>query len=291
VAVAGTGVDVACPLAVATVDEGEEVIPQTLLHLRGDQSWSSSGAITKWEWSVVQPGGSQSLFIPSATFPNPTFEANVAGVYLIRLQVWDEVGNVSCQAAEAQVVVIPDEAIHVELLWNTPNDPDQTDEGPEAGADVDLHFLHPYASGPDLDGDGKPDGWFDQPFDAFWFNPAPNWGSFDPAIDDDPGLDRDDTDGAGPENLNLNIPENDKKYRVGVHYWHDHGYGPSYATVRIYIYAELVFEMTDVKLQHHDMWDVATIDWPSGSVELVTGPGGALRITPDYENPLFYSGN
>ena len=40
-------------------------------------------------------------------------------------------------------------------------------------------------------------------FDCFWFNAHPNWGSFDPSVDDDPGLDRDDTDGAGPENLFL----------------------------------------------------------------------------------------
>ena len=288
VEIRGVGVDIDCPQAVIGIDEGEEVIPQTVLHLKGDQSFAPGGPIAKWEWTVEQPIGSQSLFVPSATFPNPTFEANVAGSYLFKLTVWDENGTPSCVPDEAEVVVIPDEAIHVELLWNTPNDPDQTDEGPEAGADVDLHFLHPYASGPDLDGDGKPDGWFDQPFDCFWFNPNPNWGSFDPAVDDDPGLDRDDTDGAGPENLNLNIPENEKKYLVGVHYWHDHKYGPSYVTLRVYIYAVLVFELTDVKLLNHDMWEVATIDWPSGEVNLITDKNGNYKITPNYENPFFF---
>ena len=284
----GHGAVLDCPKGIINVDEGEEVVPQTTLHLGGDQSFSPTGAIAKWEWSVEQPAGSQSLFIPSATFPNPTFEANVAGPYLFRLVVTDENGEVSCQAAERMVVVIPDEAIHVELLWNTPNDPDQTDEGPEAGADVDLHFLHPYASGPDIDGDGTPDGWFDQPFDCFWFNATPNWGSFDPAVDDDPGLDRDDTDGAGPENMNLDIPEAGKTYRIGVHYWHDHKYGPSYVTVRVYVYSELVFELSDVKLYNHDMWDVATVAWPSGVVTLQTGADGGYLITPEYENPYFY---
>lgn len=288
VEVRGVGVDITCPQAIISIDEGSEVIPQTVLHLKGHESFAPSGTIAKWEWTVQQPIGSVSLFVPSATFPNPTFEANVAGSYLFKLTVWDENGNPSCIPAEAEVVVIPDEAIHVELLWNTPNDPDQTDEGPEAGADVDLHFLHPYASGPDLDGDGKPDGWFDQPFDCFWFNPHPNWGSFDPAVDDDPSLDRDDTDGAGPENLNLNIPENEKKYLVGVHYWHDHKYGPSYVTIRVYIYAMLVFELTDVKLLNHDMWEVATIAWPSGEVTLITDKNGNYKITPNYENPFFF---
>ena len=176
--------------------------------------------------------------------------------------------------------------LHVELLWHTPEDPDETDTGPETGADLDLHFLHSWAAGPDLDGNGKPDGWFDMPFDTFWFNATPNWGSFAPGGDDDPRLDRDDTDGAGPENLNLDTPEN-VVYRVGVHYWNDHGYGSAFATVRVYVYGSLVFEVTDVLLVDRDMWDVCGIEWPSGKVTLVTDAGG-YKITPDYANPLFY---
>ena len=181
-------------------------------------------------------------------------------------------------------MVIPDEAIHVELLWDTPNDSDQTNEGPQAGADLDLHFVHQYAGGPDLDGNGVADGWFDDPFDCFWHNPKPKWGSFDPAVNDDPGLDRDDTDGAGPENMNLDIPENNVTYRVGVHYWEDHGFGASYATVRIYLYGDLVYEMEDVKLLNRDMWEVATIDWPSGNVK---GIEEGFKIIPNYNNPFF----
>ena len=285
VEVKGIGVSGNCPVAVIVIKEGEQVIPQTTLNLFGDQSFSPAGVINKWEWSVDQPDGSQSLFLPSANFPNPTFEANVAGQYIFKLTVWDDNQTPSCVPDEAELVVIPDEAIHVELLWNTPNDPDQTDEGPEAGADLDLHFLHPYAAGPDIDEDGSPDGWFDSPFDCFWFNPEPQWASFDPAIDDDPGLDRDDTDGAGPENLNLNIPETDKKYKVGVHYWADHEFGPSYATVRVYIYADLVFEIEDQKMVNYDMWEVCTIDWPSGTVKQIED---GFKIIPEYINPFFY---
>ena len=199
----------------------------------------------------------------------------------------DSSGTPSCTPAEYAVVVIPDEAIHIELFWNTPNDPDETDEGPDAGTDLDLHFLHPWASGPDVDEDGEPDGWFDIPFDCFWFNSHPNWASFDPAIDDDPGLDRDDTDGAGPENLNLNIPE-DVTYRVGVHYWNDHGYGASFATVRVYIYADLVFELPGIELVNTDMWEVCTIDWDSGAIEPILDGEGNYKITPNYQNPYFF---
>ncbi|MGM0577580.1 MAG: choice-of-anchor D domain-containing protein [Myxococcota bacterium] len=289
VEVRGFGVEVECPTSVIVVQEGEEVIPQTKLHLIGSQSYASSGDIAQYEWSVQQPVGSQSVFLPSASAPDPTFEANVAGTYVFKLRVWDENGEESCVAAEYTVFVNPDEAIHVELLWDTPLDPDQTDEGPEAGADLDLHFLHPFATGEDVDGDGEPDGWFDQPFDCFWFNAQPNWGSLDPAVDDDPGLDRDDTDGAGPENVNLNIPEDGLTYKVGVHYWNDHGFGPSNATVRVYIYSSLVFELKNVELIDSDLWEVAEVSWPSGEVELITEEGGDYKIVPNYQHPFFPS--
>jgi hypothetical protein len=276
------------PVAVIEVAEGDEVFPQTVLHLSGAKSYVQSGSITKWEWAVKQPVGSASQFEPSSTYVNPTFQANVAGTYYFKLMVWSGDGQPSCEAAVAQVVVTPDEGIHIELVWDTPNDSDQTDEGQEAGADLDLHVKHPDALGPDIDKDGKPDGWFDQPYDCFWFNPTPNWGSLDPDAGDDPEMTRDDTDGAGPENVDLALPEDGLTYRVGVHYWHDHKFGPSYATVRIYIGTALAYEAKDVKLVNHDMWDVCTIEWPSGKITPTPGVGTSRKITPNYENPFFF---
>jgi len=287
VPVQAAGVCNCCPTAVIKVAEGEEVIPQTMLHLQGDESFASNGTIQKWEWGVEQPQGSQSVFVPSCTFPNPTFEANVAGVYTFYLTVYDQTNTPSCFPATFEVVVLPCEPIHIELLWHTPGDLDETDTGPDAGSDLDLHFLHPSAAGPDLDGDGAPDGWFDIPFDCFWFNVYPNWGSYDPSINDDPGLDRDDTDGAGPENINLDIPEN-VIYRVGVNYWNEHGYGPAFATVRVYIYAQLVFEVADVELHDSDMWSVCTVEWPAGKVQVTIDKAGEYKIVPDYHNPFFF---
>lgn len=309
--VSGFGVEKECPTPVIVIPEGEEVVPQTTLHLIGSQSFAATGGIVSYQWRVSQPIGSQSVFMPSATSADPKFEVNVAGRYEFELTVKDSSGEESCAPAHAEVFVNPDEAIHIELLWDTPNDPDQTDTGgPEMGADLDLHFLHPFASGSfDGDKDGVPDGYFDQQFDTFWMVPNPNWGSFDAAVDDDPSLDRDDTDGAGPENINLNLPENDKCYRVGVHYWDDHGFGKSYATLRVYIYSNLVFEMTDVELVNHDMWGVTRVCWPpDGGVpelqKVCAGTmtecsssgdcGGAecgLRITHDYVHPLFPTPN
>jgi hypothetical protein len=231
--------------------------------------------------------------------------ANIVGTYRFELTVTDASGEPSCVAATAEVVVTANEAVHVELLWSTPNDPDETDEGPFAGADLDLHFAHPSASGPDLDHDGAPDKWFDVLYDCFWHNDHPNWGSLEPAVDDNPGLDRDDTDGAGPENVNLDLPE-DVCYELGVHYWSDHGFGKSAATVRIYLYGTLAFETTNVELAPADLWWVTSLCWPLGgavpqpkktcagtveacetAADCTAGRACAPRITPNYENPFF----
>ncbi|MCO4763152.1 MAG: choice-of-anchor D domain-containing protein [Myxococcales bacterium] len=264
----GIGVVQTCPTAKIKVQEGEEVIPQTMLHLKGDQSQpTGGGSIKKYKWTATQPGGSNQVFVPSSSFPNPTFTANAAGEYKFCLEVWDQSDQKSCAPACVTILVLPEEAVHVELLWKTPADPDETDTGPAAGADMDLHFAHPLAQGPDIDCDGKKDPWFSNPFDTFWFNPNPNWGSVNPNANDDPSLDLDDTDGAGPENLNLDEPEGKvgkpKFYHVGVHYWNDHGFGKSFATVNIYIMGVLALQIQKVEMNVLDMWYVGKINWPN----------------------------
>ena len=191
---------------------------------------------------------------------------------------------------------ISDKPIRVEFTWDTPNDPDQTDEGPEAGADVDLHFMHPLAKSPgsnsiDFDADGEKDGWFDQAFDCFWFSFNPDWGPTNPlnpgeAVND-PTVVQDDTDGMGPEIIELLEPEENTTSSVGVHYWNDHGYGPSYATVRIYIDDALVYEKEDVKMEEYDFWEAATVNVSTMEV-LPIGDGAAVideYMHPDFFNP------
>ena len=198
------------------------------------------------------------------------------------MRVWDDNDEPSCIDAEVEVVAVPSDAIHVELVWHTPDDTDQTDEGVGAGADLDLHLLHPFATGPDLDEDGQPEGWFDVPFDAYFANPHPDWGSKDPVVDDNPSVDRDDSDGAGPEIITIAEPEDGVVYRVGVHYWGDHDFGPSLATVRVYIMGQLVFQESGVGMVEEDLWEVGSVAWPSGKVTLATGAGGSHKIFPGY---------
>lgn len=165
--------------------------------------------------------------------------------------------------------------LEIELTWFAPADPDPTDSGPGAGPDLDLHFMHPFASD-----------WFDHPFDCFWFNANPNWGSLDPTIPDDPSLLLDSTDGSGPERLAYDTLEVDTLYRIGVHAWSDSGFGPTEATLAISLGGELIHEAT-VTLQSQEFWEVATLLGPSGNLEVLLNDQGDPLVLSDYMNPLF----
>ncbi len=257
-----------CPKAVLKVAEADVVVPQTVLHFDATGSVASGAAtVAKYLWTVQQPAGSVQLFSPGPDVAQPTFAANVVGPYEFCLRVWDTAGVPSCVPSCKTVLVVPDVALHIELVWQTPSDPDESDDGPAAGSDLDLHFAHPKAATLDLDCDGTLDPWFSNPWDTFWFNAAPAWG--DPNNkDDDPTLDLDDTSGAGPENLNLVAPEgtvaNPVTYPVGVHYWNAHGYGLSYATVSVFAQGALATKLAKVKLKEVDFWTVGRVHWPIG---------------------------
>ncbi|MGB0590396.1 MAG: hypothetical protein ACPGU1_12035 [Myxococcota bacterium] len=258
--------------------EGAQVIPQTLLHLESEEA-NCEGQALQFKWSVAQPDGSVSLFLPSSTAPNPTFEANVAGEYSFELLSFGQDGELCTTPRRFLLSVLPTSTLHIELLWHTPGDPDESDEGPEAGADLDLHVTRIWP------GVG-PTPWFDVPFDCFWFNANPNWGSLDPMVDDDPSLDRDDTDGAGPENLNLNTTEEGAAYGIMVHAWHDHGYGDSLATIRIYVLGELLYEKSGVTLTHNEGWEVGTLNSALEFTPAEDDEGGPL-ILNDVSTDLF----
>ena len=307
--VSGFGVERECPTAVIVSREGEEVIPQTELNLIGSQSYATTGAIATWKWRVSQPPGSASVFKPTDTSPDVKFEVNTVGRYLFELVVTDAAGEPSCAPARLEVIVNPDRALHVELLWDTPNDANQADEGSANGTDLDLHVKHPFAVGGGFDGDGdqEPDGWFDDVFDCFWYNARPNWGNQLASVDDNPRLDRDDTDGAGPEIVTLNLPEEGVCYGVGVQYWKDGGnFGTAKAAVLMYIYGSPVFDVSGVELTQRDLWWVGDVCWPpdgqapqptkvcagtntacDADTDCTSGRTCGFKITPQYNHPAF----
>ena len=134
-------------------------------------------------------------------------------------------------------------AIKAELTWNTNY------------TDVDGHLIAPcYEIG---DGFG----------DCYFGNKNPDWDNSGGKSDGDPSLDVDDTNGYGPEHIVLCAPPFNGIYQYKVHYWNDNGYGPSIATVKIYINdsAEPTFQASKT-ISDGEIWDCACIDWPSGNV-------------------------
>ncbi len=258
------------------------VPPQTTLILSGEHSVPSAGEIAEYAWEALQPEGSASVFYPDAGSEKVYFETNAAGRYVFRLKVKDDEGW-SCVGAERHVLVVADEALHVELTWHTPGDEDPVDIGQGAGSDMDLHFVHldnalknPHGEDlwPPPRGDGVPEGWFDDLWDTFWFYVTHDWGRISDG-DDDPSLDRDDVDGAGPENLNLHIPEGSVTYKIGVHYWNDHGFGPSTPCVRVMVYGVERASVCGCPMERFDLWEVGSLTWGERPFE-VTGCTAAV---------------
>lgn len=258
--VRGVGTDNACPTAIADArledsdrwQSSLNTVPLKTVRLRGSNSTDPDGQVDSYEWVMIErPTNSHASVSPSAFNADASLFLDLAGDYRLELVVYDDDGTRSCgDQAIINIRATPDEDIHVQLVWETPNDIDETDT---SGSDVDLHFLHPMGT------------WNSAPFDIFWTNPTADWGA--PGEYDDPTLDIDDTDGGGPENVNLSEPESGATYSVGIYYYDDSGYGGAYATVRIFIRGEKKFEKREMFLRRPgEFWHVANVAWPSTEV-------------------------
>jgi hypothetical protein len=238
------------------------------------------GKPVKYRWDVLEkPQGSSAHAVESLGnnpqqpyegaanddlgTPTARFFVDVVGRYTLQLFVTDnldqEAPSENCPEPVATVTINAEsnEDIHVEMSWHTPGDANETDT---AGSDVDLHMLHP-----------RGQRWSTN-LDCYYANPNPDWGMVgEPS--DNPSLDLDDINGAGPENITLDNPENTDDlgapYKIGVDYYREEslssfeGYGPSLVTIRIYLGGQLAWQ-NDVpkELQRtHDFWEVAQIIW------------------------------
>jgi hypothetical protein len=278
--VKGVGTDNQCPEAVARASVGGSrpsteitTLPLKTVQLSAEDSRDPDGSIQRYEWSIIQkPESSTTRLTPSNKAKKPELYLDLQSTYKIELKVFDNQAQASCGKREVITIkAISDDNIHVQLIWDTPADPDQTNR---CGADLDLHYLHPRGE------------WTDPRWDIYYKNKTANWG--EPGNKDDPTLDIDDVDGAGPENVNHSPTSDGQTYRVGVYYFRaeapnsgfgrfvdssrcpanepDH-YGASYATVRVYINGQLEFEKKNKYMPDTgSFWDVAAIQWPSGNI-------------------------
>ena len=247
---------------VGTSDWGTllEAIPLSTLELNGC-SPTDSGEVSTYRWEVTaSPNGSVAALEPNTSAQNTSFFLGLVGQYRFSLQVYDDTGAAGFEAAEVVVNVVPAGDLYVQLNWTTEGDTNNSDTGAGTGSDVNLHLVHPLGE------------WDAAPFDCYWVNPNPNWGSFTSAADD-PHLQIEDGDGWGPEAIALDQPEGTDDepvcYSVGVHYYSDHGFGASDVTVRIFLEGSEEFSATFPGLADRNAWEVARVCWPTGAVEFI----------------------
>jgi len=257
----GKGSDNKCPDAIAEASvkgndrqtDQIETLPLETIKFDGSGSNDKDGEVSRYEWSIIdRPQDSTARLTPSANVEKPELFLDLAGEYKVELVVYDDEDAGSCgKRAIVEITAIPQNDIHVQLVWDTPADPNQTDTN---GADLDLHYLNPKGQ------------WNESPYDIFWHNKTGDWGQ-ENYRKDNPSLDIDDTDGAGPENVNHNNPNTGLTYSVGVYYYDDNGFGPSYATVRLYIDGSLEREYKNKYMSGtFDFWKVGLIEWPSKNI-------------------------
>lgn len=204
----------------------------------------------RWRLVAVPPGSTTEL--ERTRTPNPSFWADLSGIYEVELVVTDALGLES-EPAVVIVEALPTNAVRLELTWDHPD------------ADLDLHFIREGGTFCDCTTDvhyrdcGRTPDWFPQ-------TPGAN-----------PRLDVDDRAGFGPENINVDgegtarfIP--DGAYTIAVHYYSTNAQTSSWptestvATVRVFVFGLLAAELTQTLNATGDLWVAGSLRWPDKTV-------------------------
>ena len=252
VRITGEGTEATCaePIALARVGGSNDPLAANVnaapLNTIEFDASSSTGDIIRYEWELVQkPINSNARLTPNNEDIAPRMFLDLVGQYVVDLTVYGPNGTLGCRTSTVTINAMSTDALFFQLVWDTPGDANQTDT---TGTDLDLHYLNNLGS------------WDAMPYDIYWRNATADWGEAgDPS--DDPSLDIDDSDGAGPENINHAMPSPNEDFSLGVYYYSDNGFGASYATVRIFVNGTLDTEWRDRYLEREGVfWYVADID-------------------------------
>ncbi len=225
---------------VAVVDAPATAEPRDTVTLDGSGSYDPNGfEPLTYQWTLVDaPAGSIVELQTPTNLDRAYLQVDLAGDYTVALQVTNSVGLLSVPAQHV-IEVLPAEALHVELTWES------------GGADFDLHLLNGVGT------------LFEIPTDCNYCNQNPDWGT---PVDgtDDPTLVLDDRSGYGPEEITIEDPAADT-YSVRVHYYTENGDSDVVATANIWVFGELLLTSSRV-MSRNDVWDVGQITFPDGTV-------------------------
>lgn len=213
----------------------------------GSESSDPNGeAIIDYAWTLVdRPSGSAAMMPGGSSSDRNGFETDLAGDYVGQLIVTNESG-VESPPCEVTLTAEPVEALWVEMFWEN------------TGDDMDLHLL-------------APGGTLKTDTDCYYMNCTPTFGGLDWGISgetyDNPTLDLDDINLTGPENINIESPE-DATYTIIVH---DHTSQTFTAgnpvTVNVRLDGELVWSDTRVIIGEDTYTEFALINVAEGTVE------------------------
>ncbi|MEW5848870.1 MAG: hypothetical protein AB2A00_08645 [Myxococcota bacterium] len=246
-----------------SVFDPDLIEPLDDVELTAEDSYTSQPdlTVTGYKWTIVRKPVGSGVHFDNDASPTPRFVfdntstniitgLDLVGEYEARCEVTDSRGTKSINDAQATVAfrATPSEAIHLQLVWDAPE------------TDVDLHLVRefPVDSGSfEKNSDN----------DCYYANCKPTtdgpiWGSAETEAHKGPNpvLDVDDVQGYGPENSNINEPL-PGKYKALVHYFSDHGNGDTVATLRVYLYGNLVAEYFRL-ISDGEWWDVGNVIWP-----------------------------
>lgn len=162
--------------------------------------------------------------------------------------------NALTDSSDVNFTIMTPQKIQVELSWNT-ND-----------TDVDTHYLRsPYTRN-------------NSTYDCYYANRTPNWGT-----DGHPVLDRDDTNGFGPEITTHNDPGT-ATYQYHVYYWSDHSHPTPATTATVKVWVNGVLKGTwNQTITNNQWWKVFSVAWPSGTVTPINTIGAATQAEIEYQ--------
>jgi hypothetical protein len=231
------------PIAVCSVSPTEVQPNYETADWMGRESYDTDGYnITSWDWTLYsQPGGS-TAFMPPGSADRNDFAADLAGEYVGQLIVKNELGFES-DPCYATLTATPIENVWIQMYWAHNQD------------DMDLHLL-------------APGGRLESNSDCYYSNCVGGleWGAS--GDHDNPSLDMDDIPGTGPENINIDYPENGN-FEVIVHDFQ--GSTPDYngsndVTVVIFLGGVQVWTDTRGISGDNTYTSFAEIEWPAGIV-------------------------